>query len=148
MSHYNLTDVELGKEYRRGTNFGCLAGLILGILLGAFRYVDVDVKLYIGSVTFAKRGLDFRKAPMGNERIELLRKFYRGEGLGGETAVSASFPTQEIIRDEVDWETAGPRVTVDRCGNLERTPNGSRCVKLAGHTGPHSLWPGEAWRNY
>lgn len=31
-----LRDVELEAEYERGTHFGCLAGLILGILIGAF----------------------------------------------------------------------------------------------------------------
>lgn len=35
MSH-QLRDLELEKEYMRGTNFGCLFGLIFGILLGAF----------------------------------------------------------------------------------------------------------------
>ena len=110
------------------------------------RDVDVDVKLDVGSVTFAKPGFDLRDAPMGDSRIELLRKFYRGEDLGDWVAIPYNSRI-ELSNDDVNWETAGPCVTVDRCESLERTPNGGRCVKLVGHAGLHSLWPGEAWRS-
>ena len=110
------------------------------------------MKLDVGSVLFEfDRGNELeyrcgRFTPMGDDRIVLLRKFYRGEDLGDYVAVTTN-PRRELEKDDVNWGTAGPRVTRDRCENLERTPNGSRCVKLAGHAGLHSLWPGEAWRN-
>lgn len=108
------------------------------------------MKLDIGSILFQLEDeVNFRcwrVGPTGDDRIELLRKFYRGEDLGDYFAVAIN-PRRELEKDDVDWWTAGPRVTGDRCESLERTPNGVRCVKLVGHTGGHSLWPGEAWRS-
>ena len=66
----------------------------------------------IDSVTFAKTGLDWRDAPIGDSRIELLRKFYRGEDLGDWVAVAYN-PKRELSKDDVNWETADERVTRD-----------------------------------
>ncbi len=102
------------------------------------------MKLDIGSVTFAKRGLDWREAPMGDYRIELLRKFYRGEELDNNWIAVAYNPTREVSKEDVNWETAGPRVMRDQCKSEERL-NGVRCVKLDGHLGSHSCWPQDRW---
>lgn len=68
-------------------------------------------KYDIGSVGFAWEGRYV--GVMGNQRIELLRALFRGEPLerGCKPVVADSM--RVISRDDINWDTAGPRVTED-----------------------------------
>ncbi len=68
------------------------------------------MKYTIGSVTFSKVGQSWKNAPCGDQRIALLRKFYRGEDLGEYTAIVLD-PRRQIKWCQVNWDTAGKRVT-------------------------------------
>ena len=67
------------------------------------------LKLTIGDVVFAKDGI--YSSIMGGERVELLRRVYRGESLPAGWTVIALNPQREITGDAVNWETAGLAVT-------------------------------------
>ena len=75
------------------------------------------MKLEIGAVLFESGDeLAYRcglAGPTGNERIQLLRKFYRGEDLGDYVAVTTN-PRRELAKDDVNWDTAGERVKGDQ----------------------------------
>jgi len=74
-----------------------------------------EVKLGIGAVLFARDGQHWSHGPMGSERVNILRAFYRRQDLQGWDPIAIN-PFRELKHEDVNWETAGARVTGDRNG--------------------------------
>ncbi len=71
-------------------------------------------KLSIGAVSLVRRGakqIPWKAFPIGDERIEALCAIYRGESTDFEPC--ALNPFRRLTRDEIDWDSAGARITGD-----------------------------------
>lgn len=70
-----------------------------------------EPKLNIGAVVFWKNGA-YDQSVFGDERVTLLRKLFRGEDLGEyEARADWYHQSRKIDRDDVNWATAGRKVT-------------------------------------
>ena len=72
--------------------------------------IGVKKKLVVGAVLFTKKAPGYPVGPIGDARIALLRAFYHKEKLHGWIPITLN-PFREIAHEDVNWDTAGERVT-------------------------------------